>query len=82
MLGRTDIDDARLRIGFVVYGAMNRVDWRTVSEADVGFDALPEAEIALSSVAVRDSPGFARCVTQNSRFSSAFSSTATLFRTS
>lgn len=39
LLGRTDIDDARLRIGFVVYGAMNRIDWRTVSEADVGFDA-------------------------------------------
>jgi predicted nucleotidyltransferase component of viral defense system len=29
----------RLRIGFVVYGAMSRKDWRTVSTDDVNFDA-------------------------------------------
>ncbi len=33
----------RLRIAFVVYGAMNRKDWRTVSVGDVDFDA---AELA------------------------------------
>jgi predicted nucleotidyltransferase component of viral defense system len=33
----------RLRIGFVVYGAMNRKDWRSVSIEDVAFDA---AELA------------------------------------
>jgi predicted nucleotidyltransferase component of viral defense system len=33
------LDVHRLRIGFVVYGAMNRKDWRTVSANDVDFDA-------------------------------------------
>ena len=32
------LDFERLRIAFVVYGAMVRKDWRTVSVADVGFD--------------------------------------------
>ena len=32
------LDLERLRIAFVVYGAMARKDWRTVSVADVGFD--------------------------------------------
>jgi predicted nucleotidyltransferase component of viral defense system len=34
-----DLDRSRLRIAFVVYGAMNRKDWRTVSVNDVAFDA-------------------------------------------
>ena len=29
----------RLRLAFVVYGAMNRKDWRTVSEKDIGYSA-------------------------------------------
>ena len=29
-----DLDPQRLRIGFVVYGAMNSKDWRTVSAVD------------------------------------------------
>ena len=33
------LDRERLRIAFVVYGAMVRRDWRTVSAADVRFDA-------------------------------------------
>ena len=37
------LDPDLLRIGFVVYGAMNRKDWRTVSLDDVNFDA---AELA------------------------------------
>ncbi len=32
------LDTKRLRIAFVVYGAMNRKDWRTVSTEDVSFD--------------------------------------------
>jgi hypothetical protein len=32
------IDRERLRIAFVVYGGMNRRDWRTVSIGDVNFD--------------------------------------------
>lgn len=35
----SSLDSERLRIAFVVYGAMVRRDWRTVSAADVGFDA-------------------------------------------
>lgn len=35
-----NLDSRRLRIGFVVYGAMNRKDWRTVSADDVEFDAI------------------------------------------
>jgi hypothetical protein len=33
-----DLDHARLRLGFVVYGGMNRKDWRTVSPDDVKGD--------------------------------------------
>jgi predicted nucleotidyltransferase component of viral defense system len=33
------LDSARLRLGFVVYGGINRKDWRTVSPADVAVDA-------------------------------------------
>ena len=33
------LDRKRLRIAFVVYGAMNRKDWRTVSVEDVDFDS-------------------------------------------
>jgi len=32
------LDAARLRLGFVVYGGINRMDWRTVSTADVTAD--------------------------------------------
>lgn len=34
-----DLDRKRLRLAFVVYGAMARKDWRTVSVADVEVDA-------------------------------------------
>jgi hypothetical protein len=33
------LDRDQLRLGFVVYGALNRKDWRTVSAADVNFKA-------------------------------------------
>lgn len=39
ILRMAGLDANRLRIGFVVYGAMNRKDWRTVSVDDVDFDA-------------------------------------------
>ena len=39
LLTRVPLDRAKLRLGFVVYGAMNRRDWRTVSAADVTFEA-------------------------------------------
>jgi hypothetical protein len=40
ILRMDNLDSHRLRIGFVVYGAMNRKDWRTVSSDDVDFDAM------------------------------------------
>ena len=39
ILGKNNLDFDRLRIGFVVYGAMSRKDWRTVSVNDVDFEA-------------------------------------------
>ena len=40
ILRMDDLDFHRLRIGFVLYGAMNRKDWRTISVDDVDFDAV------------------------------------------
>jgi hypothetical protein len=33
-----DLEPERLRLGFVIYGASNRIDWRTVSAKDVEVD--------------------------------------------
>lgn len=38
ILRMENLDQNRLRTAFVVYGAMNRKDWRTVSAKDVNFD--------------------------------------------
>ena len=38
LLVAPDLDHARLRLGFVVYGGINRKDWRTVSPEDVRGD--------------------------------------------
>jgi predicted nucleotidyltransferase component of viral defense system len=38
LLARGDLDMTKLRLGFVLYGAMNRKDWRTVAIDDVGYD--------------------------------------------
>ena len=38
LLMRNDLDPKKLRLGFVLYGAMNRKDWRTVAVEDVGYD--------------------------------------------
>ena len=35
-----DLDIERLRVAFVLYGAMNRMDWRRVSTDDIDFDPL------------------------------------------
>ena len=57
-----NLERHRLRIGFVVYGAMNRKDWRTVSTEDVDINAaeldrqliptlrVNEAEVRATSV--------------------------------
>lgn len=38
LLRRGDLDRSRLRVGFVVYGGINRRDWRTASVDDVKAD--------------------------------------------
>ena len=38
LLTQTNLDREKLRLGFVLYGAMNRKDWRTVRVEDVGYD--------------------------------------------
>ncbi len=43
ILHKENLDNDRLRTAFVVYGAMNRKDWRTVSVEDVNFES---AELA------------------------------------
>ena len=39
LLHHGELDPELLRLAFVVYGAMNRRDWRTVSPQDVNFEA-------------------------------------------
>jgi hypothetical protein len=39
LLAMPGLDPAKLRLGFVVYGGINRKDWRTVSSTDVTVDA-------------------------------------------
>ena len=48
-----DLERDRLRIAFVVYGGMNRKDWRTVSIEDVDFDAAELARQLISTLHVR-----------------------------
>ena len=38
LLTQKELDNEKLRLAFVVYGAMSRKDWRTVSQEDVNFD--------------------------------------------
>ena len=40
VLSMTALDNEMLRTAFVVYGAMERRDWRTVSAEDVSFDSV------------------------------------------
>jgi hypothetical protein len=40
LLTRGELDRERLRLAFVVYGAMNRNDWRAVSTDDVQYDPV------------------------------------------
>ena len=38
LLTQTVLDQDKLRLGFVLFGAMNRKDWRTIVIDDVGYD--------------------------------------------
>jgi len=39
LLALQTLDHEKLRQGFILYGAMNRTDWRTVTIADIAFDS-------------------------------------------
>ncbi len=53
ILNINDIERDRLRIAFVVYGGMNRKDWRTISTEDVDFDAAELARQLIPTLHVR-----------------------------
>jgi len=53
LLTQGHLDDAKLRLGFVLYGAMNRRDWREVRASDVALDAK-EVENQLIPVIRKD----------------------------
>jgi hypothetical protein len=54
LLTQAALEPARLRLAFVVYGAMNRKDWRTVTADDLGF-APAEVERELLPTLRRES---------------------------
>jgi predicted nucleotidyltransferase component of viral defense system len=53
----TELEPSQLRIGFVVYGAMNRRDWREVSVDDVAYDVRELESELLPLLRVEDVPG-------------------------
>ena len=40
LLTMSDLNPEKLRLGFVLYGAMNRKDWRTVGVDHIAYDAM------------------------------------------
>jgi len=50
------LDIARLRLAFVVYGGINRKDWRTVSVDDVSVDVAEANTMLLPLLRGRDAP--------------------------
>lgn len=67
--GRLDPD--RLRLGFILYGAMNRRDWRTVSVDDLRYEPrdVENQLLPMLSTRVRESlaPGWAEDMVTNCR---------------
>ena len=53
ILNMHDLQRDRLRIAFVVYGGMDRKDWRTVSIEDVDFDAAELTRLLIPTFHVR-----------------------------
>ncbi|HEC61403.1 MAG TPA: nucleotidyl transferase AbiEii/AbiGii toxin family protein [bacterium] len=53
ILNMDDLERDRLRIAFIVYGGMNRKDWRTVSIEDMDFDPAELARQLIPTLHVR-----------------------------
>jgi hypothetical protein len=50
VLSRSDLDHEKLRLGFVVYGGINRKDWRTVSLGDIRGDPVDVKRSLISTL--------------------------------
>ena len=57
LLNQDDLEQKRLRLAFVVYGAMNRKDWRTVSLEAVDFTAEELSHQLLPLLRIRSAGG-------------------------
>lgn len=57
ILNLNTLDSQKLRIGFVVYGAMNRKDWRTVDAEDVYFSDNDLASMLIPTLRANHSNG-------------------------
>ncbi len=53
ILSMDNLELDRLRIAFVVYGGMNRKDWRTVSIEDVNFDPAELTRLLIPTLDIR-----------------------------
>lgn len=73
LLTKGQFDRGRLRLAFVLYGAMNRRDWRTVSTEDVRFEAAELRDQLLPTVrseyraSVKDLDAWAATLTSECR---------------
>jgi hypothetical protein len=54
ILRMDNIEKDRLRVAFVIYGGMNRKDWRTVSVEDVDFDAVNLTKLLVPTLHKRE----------------------------
>ncbi len=71
LLTAAKLDPGRLRLAFILYGAMNRRDWRTISVDDVECDPheLENQLLPVLSITVRESlqPGWAKQMVETCR---------------
>jgi hypothetical protein len=56
VLARSDFDHEMLRLGFVVYGGINRKDWRTVSLDDIRGDPVDVKRSLISTLRADAAP--------------------------
>lgn len=54
ILSMCDLEQERLRMAFVIYGGMNRKDWRIVSIEDVDFDATEMMRSLVPTLQLRE----------------------------
>ncbi|MBF8279486.1 MAG: hypothetical protein HW385_918 [candidate division NC10 bacterium] len=73
LLSRGGFNRDRLRLAFVIYGAINRKDWRTVSTADADFEASELRNLLISLLRqdvqgrIETSPNWVECLVEECR---------------